>query len=288
MLGACSAPSPGTAVPIGSTGATLSCPPLERPGDGYAPWETWRRRDECVSRRGIRWSVRRDPSDPDGWRHFLRREGGGDKSWELVVTSPTGLAIRDDGSLVLLDLKDRITLISPAGQILARSSHPDCGAVEQLAVAPDGSLAFTCGYSLLRVDRDGTFRWQKWPFGDTHIHGPWVDADGTLYVTGGGHVAALAPDGTPRWTIETGWNRYVGDLAWLDGGNAVFVTSQAESHTPTSPEGVRVYYEHEPPELFEITRRGEIVRRVPWDGGDPPGGWPPVLAATVDGANRLR
>jgi hypothetical protein len=286
-LWACRPSSQPTPNLIDGGPTAASCPPLAARGAGYPPWDVRQRRDECVRTASGRWTVRRDPSDGDGWRHFLRFEGSDGREWELVVTSPTGLAVRGDGSLVLLDLKDHVTLIAKSGAILAREKLPDCGAVERIAVAWDDTFSFTCGYSILRVDRTGRLLWQKWPFGDHHIRGPWVDQDGTIYVTGNGRVAALAPDGTPRWEVETGWNRHVGDLGWLPGGNIVFVTYQDERHTPTSAEGVRRYYAHEPPEVFEITRRGAIVSSAPLPDAGPTGGWPQVLPVAEDGAHRV-
>jgi hypothetical protein len=106
-------------------------------------------------------------------------------------------------------------------------------------------------------------------------------------VSGGGDVAALAPDGSERWRVNTGWNRYVGAIAWLPGGDLVFATTQDEMHTPTDDNGVRFYYEPEPAELFTVTRDGQVASRASFWESAPPGGWPEVLPYPEDRACRV-
>lgn len=264
----------------------LPCPPPDPEHHGFAPWDIWRFDADCIRGPEGRWTVEADTSDADGWRHVLVFEGVDGRSWRLEVIAPVGLARRLDGAVVVLDLREGAQLVAPDGSVVWRSTFPNCGAVRNEAIGWDDAITFTCGYSLLRLNADGSLAWQRWPFGNTSIGGPWVDRDGTLYVSGGGHVAAVAPDGSARWDVATGWNRYVGAIAWLQNGNMVFATTQDEMHTPTSDDGVRIYYEAEAAELFEVTRTGTVVRRESFWDAAPQGGWPAVVPEPEDRSYR--
>jgi hypothetical protein len=279
---ACAPPTPARVA------QALPCPAPDPTHRGLAPWDVSHFEAACIRGPEGRWSVEKDASDAEGWRHTLVFDGVDGKHWTLAVIAPVGLARRLDGHVVVLDLQDGATLVSPDGRVVWRSRFRHCGHVRDVGIAWDDAITFSCGYMLLRLDAHGRQTWAKWPFGNTHVSGPWVDRQGTLYVSGGGNVAALGPDGTPRWTLSTGWNRYVGAIGWLPDGNLVFATTQDERHSPTSPEGYRFYYDSEPPELFEVTRSGEVVRRERFDAASPVGGWPTVTAAPEDRSGRVR
>jgi hypothetical protein len=264
----------------------LLCPPAQRTGSGHSPWETYRH-SKCIRGPEGRWRAERDPTDRDGWRHVLVFDGTDGRRWRVPVTAPTGLARRLDGHVLVLDLKQVATLISPAGVVVWRSAFPRCGALDSVAIGWDDVITFACGYTLVRIEKDGKVAWQKWPFGNQHVHNVWVACDGTLHVTSGGQVAALHADGTRRWTLSTGFNRYVQATAWLPNGHLVLQTSMSELHTPTSPGGFRFYHEYEPPELIEVTPDGRIARREVMPSSQPAAGWPTTLPLPEDGAYRM-
>lgn len=263
--------------------AAPSCPAPEWRGAGYPPWEREYAFARCIHAPQGRWSVEPDKTDPEGFRHILSFAGARGDSWRLAVTAPTGMARRRDGQLVLIDLKNGVSLISLQGNVVWTAHHPKCGTVGSVAVGWDDVIVFGCGFSLLRFSARGKFEWQKWPFGDVHLRGPWVDRDGTLYVSGGGQVAALDDSGKPRWTFSTGSNRATGELMWNRAGDLVFDTGMAALHT-FGP--VHRYFPRRPNELFEITRSGKLVWRKEHEGV-PDGGWPEVLSVPEDGSYRV-
>ncbi len=251
------------------------------------PWELRHRFDLCVRGPEGRWSVEPDTTDRDGYRHHLRFDGANGASWALVVTVPTGLARRLDGSLVVLDLKSGVTLVSPEGAVVWRSTYPSCGSVAALAAGFDDEITVACGYSVIRLDARGALRWQVWPFRDGYIRNVWVDTDHVAYVSGNGRVAALGADGRTLWTTSTGFNRAIGTLVWNTAGNLVFDTSMDARHSdPSESGGYSFYYDEEPNELFEVDRRGAIVRRMTYESAPPAGGWPAVLPVDEDGGHR--
>ena len=266
----------------------LACPPPEPDGTNYPPWQLRHHFERCIRGAEGRWSVERDASDPDGWRHHLTFEGVEGQDVRVEVTSPTGLARRIDGKLVLLDLKEGVTLFALDGSVVWRATHPSCGAVHDVAVGWDDAITFTCGRSVVRLDAQGTLLWQRWPFGNTSTGGPWVARDGTLYVSGNGRVAALEPSGDVRWSFPTGSNRAVGRLVWNARGNLVFDTGMAAMHSnPDETNGLRIYFPSEPNELFELSPAGALVSRTPYPSIPPPGGWPAVLPVPADGSHRV-
>ena len=268
-------------------GAGAPCPDVART-PGYPPWHRpfTLAPELCIRGPEGRHTVEKDATDRDGWRHFLVFDGAHGERVRTPITAPTGLARRFDGSVIVLDLKDGVTLVALDGSIRWRSSHPKCGAVDHLALDARGAITFACGYSVVRLEPDGKLAWQKWPFRDQQVRGPWVDPDGAVYVSGAGKVAALASNGEPLWTFSTGNNRAIGQLVWNDAGNLVFDTSMDELHSAPGPSGISFYNDFEPRELFEITRSGKLVKRVQYEGDAPPGGWPGVLPTPEDGAHR--
>ena len=278
---------------IGEPAATIEefagppCPPGEPRGEGFPPWETRTTFDRCVRGPNERWSVVRDETDPEGWGHVLTFEALDGTTWTLDVIAPRALARRIDGHLVMLEGKQRATLVSPAGERVWSASHPECGFVEALAVGWDHAIVFACGYSVVRLDPDGQMAWHVWPFGDHSVRNVWIDRDGTTYVTGNGRVAALDIDGKTRWSVSTGFNRAIGRVVWNAAGNLVFDTSMDALHSPESSSGYRFYYDDEPRQLFEVTRSGEIVRSQPYEQAPPSQGWPTVLAVPEDGSHRV-
>lgn len=286
ILGVVSAATTPTLAAPARHGQALGCPAPTSQPSGLAPWSKAFTRKPCIRGPEGRWLVEPDSTDRDGWRHFLRFTGTSGKRWTVTVTAPTGIARRRDGHVVVTDLKQGVTLISPSGAVLWRSRHPYCGAVESLAVGWDHSIYLACGYSLVRIEKNGKVAWQKWPFGNTHVGNLWVACDGSLFASSGGTVARLAADGSFRWRFGTGSNRHVGTLAWLPAGNLAFVTSMAARHSPPSRGGLRLYYPYEPPELLELTPAGKAVRRERLPAGKPRGGWPTVLGAHEDGGHR--
>lgn len=266
-----------------------TCPEPERDAS-YPPWHRGFVKDPCVRDARGRWASRRDPSDGDGWRHFLEftpTAGSAAEPFSVDVTSPMDLALRTDGACVVVDLKHHISLISPEGKLLWRKAFPRCGYVYATAISYDHHISVGCGYSLLHFEPDGEFSYQKWPFGNHSLGGPWVDRDGTLYVTGDGSVAALDPHGDERWRVSTGFNRATSQLGWSAAGDLVFDTGMAELHSdPATTGGMRIYHEQEPSELFLLSRGGKIISREQHDG-TPAKGWPPTLPYPEDGAHRI-
>lgn len=275
------------AVATSAAPAGPPCPPPAPRSPVSPPWEVSHRFDQCVRGPEGRWIVDRDQTDPRGLRHVLRFDGAAGESWELLVTAPTGLARRLDGTLVVLDLHSGVTLVSREGTVLRRSTHPKCGLVDGLAIGFDDAITITCGYSVVRLDARGALLWQVWPFGDHYIRNVWVDADHVAYVSGNGRVAALGADGRTLWTTSTGFNRAIGTLVWNAAGNLVFDTSMDARHSdPSESGGYSFYYDEEPNELFEVDRRGAIVRRMTYESAPPAGGWPAVLPVDEDGGHR--
>jgi hypothetical protein len=249
---------------------------------GGSPWEVRRAKLTCAASPHEVVTIRADASDTEGWRHFLDYADVDGVRWTANVIAPVGLALRTDGGIVVLDLKQGATLLDRGGHATWHTQFPYCGAVEDVAVGFDDAITFSCGYSLVRLDRMGMFQWQHFPFGNVHTHGPWVDRVGTLYVTGRGDVAALNADGTERWKFSTGFNRNVHTLGWLPNGNMTFVTSMDELHTSGR---LHIYHLPEPQELFELTRGGAVVRRDEFT--TVPAEWPRTWPVPTDRAHRL-
>jgi hypothetical protein len=259
------------------------CPVLE--SHPNPPWDVASRVD-CVRSARERVTVQADPTDGDGFRHFLDYEDVDGSHWRHIVTRPVGLALRIDGAIVVLDLKEGATLFDTAGVVVWRTQFPYCGALDSVAVGFDDTITFACGFSILRLDRNGVLLWSQFPFGNAGTLGPWVDRHGTLYVTGAGEVRALNPDGSQRWTLSTGTNRYVRRLGWLPNGDMTFQTSMNELHTRDDGSGIRFYYPYEDDELFETTRAGVVVRREALSIMTVPH-WPRTWPIPADGAHRL-
>ncbi|MCA9628157.1 MAG: PQQ-like beta-propeller repeat protein [Myxococcales bacterium] len=266
-----------------------ACPELQAE-EGYPPWHRGLVKETCVRGARGRWQVRADDSDPDGWRHWLDftpTTGSDAKAFSVEVVAPMALALRSDGAAVVVDLKDRVSLIAPDGELVWRKAFPRCGYAYSVAIDYDHHISVNCGYSLLHFEPDGQLAYQKWPFGNHSLGGPWVDRDGTLYLSGEGTVVALNPHGKEIWRVSTGFNRALSQLGWLPSGDMVFDTSMAELHSnPEQTHGLRIYWQEEPPELFVISRTGKIVSREQHDG-EPTRGWPEALPYPEDGSHRI-
>jgi hypothetical protein len=263
------------------------CPPPEPRGPTYPPWELDHHFDRCIRGPEGRWSVDHDSSEARGKRSILSFTGADEGAWTVEVVTPVALARRTDGHVVVVDVDRGVTLVSPQGSTVWRSSHPECGSVAAVAVGWDHGITIACGYSVTRLDADGRLAWQVWPFGDFFVGSLWVDRSASAFVSGGGRVARLDEDGQRYWSTSTGFNRAIGRLVWNAAGNLVFDTSMAELHSnPEHSGGYRFYYEFEPRELFELTRRGEVVRSTTWEHAPPDDGWPSVLGVPADGSHR--
>lgn len=118
-----------------------------------------------------------------------------------LVKRPDGVAILEDGSLVLMDrAKDRVVIRRPDGRRIRIACKPRAIAAwkMKIVVAEDERiLRFTEEGKLERVVADG----DRVPFGS--IRGLGFDDVGNLYVADAGRdlVFVISPDGTPMGTI---------------------------------------------------------------------------------------
>jgi hypothetical protein len=205
--------------------------PLESQGEGYAPWD--RRRDSGC--RGIARAV------DDGW---------------VVLTGDAITRFDRDGRRAW---ESRLDHVGPDGN--------RCGYADGIAIDGAGRVVVSCGYSVLGFSPTGAFTYQVWPGGNHGVTPPLVDAAGTVYVGVEGALYALEPDGTTRWKVDTGFNRWFAELATNARGELVFETAMAALHSEDNGSGYRFYYEYEPPELFVVDRAGTIVSRTTRDAG---------------------
>lgn len=281
------AASGSSEAPLPARPVAAPCP-TPTPSAGYPPWHRGYSKALCVRDTRGRWRSEQDPTDVDGWKHWLVFDGVDGASFRVEVIAPLALALRVDGSAMVVDLKDHLSLISAGGELRWRRPFPRCGHTQQLAIGQDNVSYFTCGYSILRFDADGALDWQKWPFGNHRMGGPWVDQRGTVYVSGDGSVAALDATGEARWKLSLGFNRAVGDLMWNAAGQLVCDTSMAELHTDSATSGgYRFYHEPEPNALFVVSATGRLLSSTPYPSQAPSGGWPEVLPRPEDGAHRV-
>jgi hypothetical protein len=277
------APTPGaTAVATGTT-PRLACPPPEpslldsndAPSWERDPLGRWPRCLETTD--GARVLTTKDETDPDGWRAFLVVEDTRGVRFRLTTRAVSAMGLAKDGSVALAHVEDKVTLVSPQGAVVWSTEHPRCGAPE-VSVGHMNEVVLGCGYSLLKFAPDGRFLWQKWPLGNTSISKPLLLRDGAMIVSGGGVVAGLDADGSVKWRVETGWNRHVLRIGARANGDLVFRTAMAALH---SDGPIRMYYEHEPPEVFIVSRGGRIVSREEVERA-PEGGYPSSLPWTPD------
>jgi outer membrane protein assembly factor BamB len=83
------------------------------------------------------------------------------------------------------------------------------------AVGPDGTVYFTSLYGhMYAVAADGGLRWIRRAYGNT---APSVDANGIIYVGGGGGVQALRPDGSTLWQTQLAGTMMAGPDVGPDG-----------------------------------------------------------------------
>lgn len=136
------------------------------------------------------------------------------------------LAVAPDGTVVFgregADPPHAVVARRPDGSL--RWTAAADGGVIHIAIAPDGAVvvaqdrATAAGGAALRAyDADGAPRWSV-PTGLTPPSRPAIGADGTVYTTvnraiivGGdiattGTLLAIAPDGTPRWSLVGRWS----------------------------------------------------------------------------------
>lgn len=201
-----------------------------------------------------------------------------------------GVARAPDGGWVVLTW-DAVTRYDRDGRArwradLVPQGTIKCGAPAGIAVDADGRVALACGYSLLSYAADGALRWQVWPGGNNSVGPPVVDTDGTIYVGVGGTLYAVAPDdGTTRWKVGTGFNRWFGSIAPTPSGDLMIETTMYALHSDDDGSGYQFYYDYEPPELIVIDRRGTIVRRETRVEGDDH--WPEWVDLLGEGGGRL-
>lgn len=241
-------------------------PPWER--DPLGRWPDCIETDD-----GARVSIVKDPTDADGWTASLVVEDGSGPRYRRDTRAMSSMAVTADGGVVIVHVEDDVSRYAPSGTLLWKSSHPKCGA-PAVSVGRDGRVVFACGYSLIAMSPDGRLEWQKWPFGNQRVGQPLLLDDGTMIVRSGSTVARLDADAEPIWKVGTGGNRYVYPIGAMADGNIVFRTAQDELHTPGD---VRIYYDHEPMELFVVSRAGAIVTRS--EIHEPPR-WPLALPWT--------
>jgi hypothetical protein len=254
------APIENHVVPV----AAAHCPPppadqLEY--DGAPPWERdplGRWPTSCIeSSDGSLITIESDPSDVQGWHQVLIVLDGARARFKRDIRAISAMAVAPDGGAVLAHTEDAVSRYSPSGALLWKTAHPYCGSPE-VAVGYDGRVVLGCGYSLVAYSADGKFEWQKWPLGNTRIRKPLIASDGTMIVSGDGVVLGLGADGSERWRVDTGANRYVHPIGVRPDGTLVFITSMAALHTRGD---MRMYYPSEPDELFMISRAGKILSR---------------------------
>ena len=202
-------------------------------------------------------TIEKDASDPDGWSERMIVADAGGVRFERDIRAVWDVSAAVDGGFVLTHVEDAVSRYDARGTPLWKTPHPRCGAPET-AVGYDGRVVLGCGYSLVAFAPDGTYQWQKWPFGNQSLPRPLLQRDGTMIVRSGAAIAKLDAGGEVRWKIETGWNRYVLPIGVLLDGNLVFRTSMAEAH---SQGDIHFYYPSEPDELFVVTRDGVVVSR---------------------------
>ena len=279
--GAPTPPLHGEPVPPAPTARRCPPPPAERLApDDAPPWE----RDPlgespgCLETGdGATVTLEPDPGDPDGWRATLVIADASHVRARAATRGAASFQVAPDGGVAIAHVEDDVSRFGPTGTLLWKTHHPYCGHAA-LSIGRDGRIVLGCGYSLVAFTADGHFAWQKWPFGNVSVGRPLLASDGTMIVRSHSVVAELAADGTPRWTLDTGTNRYVHPIGVTRDGNLVFVTSMAEMHTPGP---VHVYYPTEPDELFVVGRDGHVISRAPLAGAPH---WP----ATVPWSPELR
>jgi len=261
----------------------LTCPPplpsslesSDAPSWERDPLGRWPRCLETAD--GARVLTTKDETDHDGWRAFLVVEDSRGTRFRLATRAVSAMGLAKDGSVALAHTEDKVTFVSPRGDVAWSTEHPRCGSPE-VSVSLTNEVVLGCGYSLLKFAPDGRFLWQKWPLGDTSISKPLLLRDGTIIVSGGGVVAGLDANGDVKWRVETGGNRHVLRIGARPNGDLVFRTAMAARH---SDGPIRRYYEHAPPELFIVTRGGKIVSRQKAEQA-PEGGYPSSLPWTPD------
>lgn len=207
-------------------------------------------------------------------------------TWERDEKKLERMALTTRGDVILMGFF-RLARVSTDGKPLWETRFQEghsCGAPSSLAVGWQDEIVISCGYSLMRFAPDGTFVWQKWPAGDTHLGQVAIDRDGAIYVTAGGKLIRTDSTGEPTWQASTGFNRWVHPFGLLEAGGFVFRTTMAARHSPTQ-NGVRRYYLHEPPELVSVSQDGKVIGRDKLEGA--PAEWPGHRPWSRDGAFRI-
>jgi hypothetical protein len=108
--------------------------------------------------------------------------------------------------------------VTSGGPIYGYQAYPVEGPGGIVYIAPDSGV--------MAVGSTGAIAWQR-PYTSDNF-GPAIGADGTVYPSYGNPLLALAPDGTPKWNVDLGWNGFGesvaiaadGTIAW--GGDKLY------------------------------------------------------------------
>jgi len=129
-------------------------------------------------------------------------------------------------------------------------------------------------------------RWQVWPGGNNSVGPPIVDTDGTILVGINGTLYAVSPDdGSTRWKVDTGFNRWFGAVTATPSGDLMIETNMYALHSEDDGSGYHFYYDYEPPELIVLDRQGTIIRRETRKEGDDH--WPEWVDLVGERGGRL-
>jgi outer membrane protein assembly factor BamB len=144
-------------------------------------------------------------STVDGVLHATNPDGSTKwsfKSEGVGLNAPYGVG--PDGSVYFVSQTENIYSVSPSG---AKQwvFTPPLGVSSDLAAASDGTLYYFTGQGILEsLTAAGSKRWDT-PLGDTSF--PFIRIafapDGTLHTSTNSFLAAIHPNGTIRWTVQT-------------------------------------------------------------------------------------
>jgi eukaryotic-like serine/threonine-protein kinase len=149
-------------------------------------------------------------------------------AWRMATeTNYGGAAIAGDGTVYMGTFDGTFLAIRPNGTLKWSVSVP--GTVEMTpAILSDGRIVFVNSAGTIYVVMpDGS---PSWHF-TTHVScgcpdpSPAIGRDGTIYMAWWETVYAFAPDGTLRWTFDTGGWRVGGPIA-LGPGGVVYLPAQ--------------------------------------------------------------
>ena len=146
-----------------------------------------------------------------GDQGLLRVSDDGGLTWRTIVAPPVGwtsLAPRQDGALALLTTGAG-DVYRLEGEALTRVATSAVGALDAVALSPDGTAAAAVGDGgTILVSDDGGRSWRQRPSGTTRaLHGVWLsgpDGSGLTAVGDGGVLVRglrTASDGAPPRTL---------------------------------------------------------------------------------------